>query len=268
MPRPWKATVGAVGVTVCVVAGMAGCSSDDGKKSGASASASSTSEDNGVADKDAKEISDAAQSALLGAKSVRLRMTGPSEPNSNDPTALDVRIDRDGNCKGSIKFQPGKGNVDLIKQGDKVWFKGDDAFWKAQAGPQGAAVAELMRGKYVTGATSQDELKDMAEFCDLSNLQKQIKSDDGDVKDLKKGARTDADGQKAIVLTGKDDDGHAQTMYVATVGTPYPLKIVSEDDGGNEIASFSEFDKPVPSSTPGTEETIDYSKFEQQIQRA
>jgi hypothetical protein len=56
------------------------------------------------------------------------------------------------------------GSVELVKRGEQVWMKPDTAFWKAQVpGPQGDAVAQLFKGRYIHGTTKDAMLKGLSD---------------------------------------------------------------------------------------------------------
>lgn len=57
-------------------------------------------------------------------------------------------------------------------------------------------------------------------------------------------------------------------MYVAATGKPYPLQLSiakSRTDPAASTVSFSDFDKPVPSTTPPPDQTIDLSALRDQV---
>ncbi|MEI5102080.1 hypothetical protein RB200_30650 [Streptomyces sp. PmtG] len=172
------------------------------------------------------DLSDKAKRALLGAESVHVKLEDKSpDAEKDDPATMDLTLDRDGNCAGTLTFAREGGTADLVKRGDKVWLKPDEAFWRNQVPQgQGAAAAELFKGRYLHGTTNDAMLKDLAEVCDLKELQRNVNEDaddSDDVKNLKKGDETTVAGTKVIPLTGTED-GTDKTLYVASEGTPVP----------------------------------------------
>ncbi|MFD6415119.1 hypothetical protein [Streptomyces sp. NPDC060194] len=219
---------------------------------------------NGLADQSAQQISDKSEKAFKEAKSVHMKMDGAAVGGQGGSGKIDLHLDREGNCKGTIS-QGEQGTVELVKQGDKVWMKPDAAFWRTQVpGKGGEAAAETFKGRYIYGSTSDQMLKGMAETCDLGQLQTELtKDDDSDVK-LKKGEETDVAGTSAIPLSGRKD-GATQTVYVSTDGKPYPLKITSEGGADSGNVTFEKYDEPVPSDTPSKNESIDVAKLQQEM---
>ncbi|MBC9717220.1 hypothetical protein H9Y04_32300 [Streptomyces sp. TRM66268-LWL] len=244
-----RRTLSAAGVTLCaglLMGTLAACGDDAGGDS--------------IADKSAKEISDAAQQSLLDAKSLRMAMSGGT--GDDGPTAFDLHVDQDGNCSGTFEMGTGKGSFDILKRGDKVWIKADPQFWKATGGPQGEAVSKLLGDKYLVGDANDPQMSDLSSSCNLKELQKEMKSDD-DSDDLKKGGKSSVDGQETITIEATDK-GEKSTIDVATEGEPYPLKIVNNEDGKKETVLLSDYNKPVTSETPPAGETVDIKELQKQ----
>lgn len=221
-------------------------------------------------DLSADELAEQAKDNFLEAKSVHLRYTERSEAPSGDrtrPAALDLALDQDGNCVGSLTMASGGGHVDLVKRGDQVWMKPDAAFWKAQLpGPQGNAAAELFKDRYVHGTTENDLLKGMAETCDLAEFQHEVEGEVTDEAELTKGAETTRDGTDVIPLSSTDD-GKEHVLYV-TSDEPHLLAEATEKSGsaGKETfidLRFDDYDKPVPSKTPPPDETVEVDRLQQ-----
>ncbi|GGR71472.1 hypothetical protein GCM10010252_07300 [Streptomyces aureoverticillatus] len=254
---------------VCGAAALAllvpACSDDDDGGGGGN-------KKDGTADLSAQEISDKAKQELLDAKSVHLTLSDKGKGvDKDDPAAMDLALDRDGNCAGTLKFGGTGGSAELVKQGDKVWMKPDEAFWKNQVpGGQGAAAAELFKGRYIHGSTNDDMLKGLAEVCDLKELQKDVSDDSdggGDTKDLKKGKVTTVDDTRVVPLTGKDDDGNDTTLYVAAEGKPYLIRATEKGTGTDKTTTLTDYDKPVPTKTPSAKESVDVAKLQEELQQ-
>ncbi|EPH44747.1 hypothetical protein ABT390_16710 [Streptomyces aurantiacus] len=258
-------TAGAVCGAAALALLVPACSDDDGGKG------DKGGKKDGTADQSAREISDRAKQELLDAKSVHLTLSDKSrDVEKDDPAAMDLALDRDGNCAGTLRFGGTGGSAELIKRGDKVWMKPDDKFWKNQVpGGQGAAAAELFKGRYIHGSTNDDMLKGLAEVCDLKELQKSVSddSDGDDAKDLKKGKVTTVDGTRVVPLTGKDDDGNDTTLYVAAEGRPYLIRATEKSTGTDKTTTLTDYDKPVPTKTPPASESVDMNKLQEELRQ-
>ncbi|XLQ71328.1 hypothetical protein ABDJ25_26585 [Streptomyces actinocidus] len=256
-------TAGAVCGAAALALLVPACSDDDGGKGDSK---------DGTADLSAQEISDKAKKELLDAKSVHLTLTDKgSDVDKDDPAHMDLTLDRDGNCAGTLKFGGTGGSAELVKQGDKVWMKPDQAFWKNQVpGGQGDAAAELFKDRYIHGSTNDDMLKGLAEVCDLKELQKSVNEDSDDTdesKNLKKGKVTTVDGTRVVPLTGKDDDGNDTTLYVAAKGKPYLIRATEKGTGTDKTTTLTDYDKPVPTKTPSAKDSVDISKLQEELQQ-
>ncbi len=223
-----------------------------------------------VDDPTAQELAEEAESNLLDAKSVHLKLTDRSagtETSRTQPTSMELSLDRSGNCVGTMEMGSDGGSVEIVKRGDEVWMKPDTAFWKAQVpGGEGDAVAELFEDRYIHGSTDDALLKGMADTCDLSNFQRDVDSGSSPgTTSLKKGEETTRGGVDVIPLTG-EVDGARTTLYV-TADSPHLL--VEAGQRGEDIdvrLRFSEYDEPVPSRTPSADDTVDIDKLQDELQ--
>ncbi|MCX4669381.1 hypothetical protein OG453_22335 [Streptomyces sp. NBC_01381] len=214
-------------------------------------------------DLSAQEISDKAEKELLDAKSVHLELEQKgTDLDDEEPATMELTLDQDDNCVGSLTMADDGGSLELIKQGEKVWMKPDAAFWKAQLpGGQGEAAADIIGDRYLYGTTDDALLKDMAGVCDLKEIQQEVQDESGDESTLKKGDRTKVDGTDVIPVTGRDD-GKTTTMYVAAEGTPYLVRATEKGQGTDSTLKLSAYDKPVPKDTPSEEDSVNVSQLQ------
>ncbi|MFG2650052.1 hypothetical protein [Streptomyces sp. NPDC048436] len=213
-------------------------------------------------DLSAQEISDRAEKTLLDAESVRMELEqkGPGL-DDGDPARMNLALDQDGNCAGTLHLAKGGGGLELIKRGEKIWMKPDLAFWKAQLPDgRGEAAADIIGDRYLYGTTDDPMLQDIAETCDLDTVQKEIKDESGGTTDLRKGDTTKVEGTDVIPVTGMDD-GKKSTLYVATKGTPYLVRATAVGGGTDSSLTLTDYDKPVPSKTPSKEDSVDVSQL-------
>ncbi|MFI0740760.1 hypothetical protein ACH4PU_22110 [Streptomyces sp. NPDC021100] len=251
-------------VGMAAVLGLSACGSDSkddkgdkGDKKPASAAGSAPAKDapsgNGVEKLSGKEISDKAKSELRSATSLRFKMSGTEGGERMD---VDLALDKQGNCAGTVKTAD-TGTIELIKLGDRVWMKADEKLWRTKANPQ---AAELFKGRYVTGPTSEPSLSSMTKGCELTALQTKVGQDDDGSVTITKGAPTTVDGQQAVPISAK-----GTTISVATTGRPYPLRI--EDSKDKSAVTLTDWNKPVPAKAPPADQTIDITKLKQSKQQ-
>ncbi|MFC7310433.1 hypothetical protein ACFQVC_40255 [Streptomyces monticola] len=253
MSRTRRASALTALCAITLVGGLTGCGdgNGDGDKPGG-----------GLADKSAQEISDEAKKALLDAKSLRMKMSG-TETAGDEPQSFDFAVDREGNCTGTFTGPQKQGSFELVKRGDEAWIKPDDAMWKALApGKAGDAAARTYKGRHLYGRTTHPMFKELVKACDLTAIQKEIDADKSKGKQLRKGEVTQVGGKDAIELRQKSDEGKDETMYVATEGKPYPLKVQLKDGGAEQTTTFTDYDEPVAPETPSKADSVDITKLE------
>lgn len=165
---------------------------------------------------------------------------------------LDLSVDKDGNCEGTFELD-GVGSFEIISVDDKAYFKPDAAFWEAQAGPQGAAIAEMVGDKWVVASEGMEEI---ASICDLDDLVGSL-ADDID-KDFKVGEETTVDGEDVVTVTYTSEDGNKSTGHVLTSAPHYLVDFDTKDEGA---AQLSDFNKKFEPKAPGADEIVDLSKL-------
>jgi hypothetical protein len=194
--------------------------------------------DNGVSALTAQEILDKAQEALAAAKSFHVK-GGATE--SGKALAIDMTL-AGADFKGTITVD-GQA-IELIKIGTDLYMKAPDEFWKGQlpAG-QSDAILLLLKGKYVKVSATAPGFSEMANLADP----KGFLDPSGTVT---KGSPKDINGQPTIALT--DTDG---SLYVATTGKPYPIRIEGSEAG--QSLDFSDFDATVKIEAPPASQVFD-----------
>lgn len=195
-----------------------------------------------------------ATTALKAAKAVKIDMKGT---DAGEALAMSLSLDTQGNCTGNISLGS-KGSSDIVRAGQTVWMKPDTKFWTTIGGAHGAQAAELFKGRWLTGVTSDSDLKDMADFCDLTQLTSEMTTGNSSVT---KGSSDTLNGQPTLVLHVTDSsDGSKTDVWVAAQGQPYPLQAIS--DSGDHMV-FSNFGVPVNVQAPPADNVIDISKLQQ-----
>ncbi|MFE0508739.1 hypothetical protein [Streptomyces sp. NPDC058964] len=220
----------------------------------------------GGGDPSARELARQAENNLLHARSVRLTLTDRStaaRTSGKELDSMDLALDRENNCVGTLRMGPNSGSLEIVKRGDQIWMKPDSTFWKAQTpGGQGDEVAELLKDRYVHGSTHDAVLGLWTDVCDLSGFRRELTLDTSSGKPLTKGAETTVDGTKVIPLKG-EKDGRPTTLYVTSDSPHLLVGAARKGDGTDRTVTLGDYDEPVPSATPSPEESVDVSELKQ-----
>jgi hypothetical protein len=155
----------------------------------------------------------------------------------------------------TVRGKGGEGSVstnglsfDLVRIGDTVYVKGSDAFYKHFAG---AAIAQLLHGRWVKGSATHGRLKSLAPLTSLDALFARLASHHGSL--VNKG-KTTYKGQPVVVIQDADNS----KLYVAATGTPYPVALFGNKHQPGAI-TFGDWNKSVSLSAPS--DAIDISQF-------
>jgi hypothetical protein len=204
-----------------------------------------------TADLTGPQIATRAIKATKSADSLTMDLKGIVD---GDEMTFRMALDKKGECSGSIKTADGA--IQLLKTGDTAYLKFDDAYWKSQ-GKDGEAAKDLIGHRWMKTKATGADAKDLTGACDLAQV---LGDFDGSDTIARKGALTTVNGTPAITLTERDGAEH-YTLYVATQGKPYLLKLVTK--GGKEPGTvvLSGFDKPVGVKVPAAKDTIDLDKL-------
>ncbi|WP_409236766.1 hypothetical protein [Streptomyces sp. PA5.6] len=205
------------------------------------------------------EIVNKAVAATKGAKS--LRLVGDLDDDETGRMKMNLALDTSGKCAGTMSMAD-EGSFDLIVPGTgTVYMKYDEKFLRSQSkgepADQTAAAVEMLADRWSKTKASGADAKDIAGMCDLDDLLKEF---EGEINsNARRGGTTDLNGTPAIKIDAHDAE-EKYTIYVATEGKPYLLKIIDKGAAKPEHITFSEYDKPVK-TTPPTGKVIDLDKL-------
>ncbi|MGP4026248.1 hypothetical protein [Actinomadura sp. 3N407] len=214
------------------------------KTATAPATGSSAATSNGVEKLAAAEILDRARKATASAKSLRMR--GRLEEGSR-PFTLDFRYA--GKTKATGWFKQGEERVEIIRIGDTVYLKGNDAFWKSIGG-KGAV--QLFTGKYLKTTADNADFEQLAAFTDRSSLLNEVLKA---VPQWERGKTGTAGGVPAVALTSAAGD----QIQIATRGRPYVLSL---DGGPENRLEYLAYDQPVDVRRPPAGAVVDADEME------
>ncbi|MEG3627160.1 hypothetical protein [Streptomyces poriticola] len=197
------------------------------------------------------EIADRAVEATTGASSLRMKGDVPDD-ETGGTIGMDLALNRRGDCAGTLIME-GEGRADLIKTGDTLYLKYDERFLRAQSEGEPAAetdaVVDLLAGKWTRMSATGRDAEEMAGFCDLDSVLGEVR---GAGSDAGRGETTTVGGVPAIVLHERDGRDR-YTLYVATEGEPYLLRVDSTSAADPGSVTFEAYDEPVPARRPAGE---------------
>ncbi|MEU8522113.1 hypothetical protein [Streptomyces sp. NBC_01216] len=198
-----------------------------------------------------------ANKAIAATKTADSLSLDVATKTADGPLKAHLTLDTEGRCAGTLTFGT-TGTVELIKPDAKdAYLRFDEALLREQAEGEDAAVQEAvvkqLRGRWMKTPVTDPEAADSLELCDLKALLGQFETG---VNLAVKGGETTVGGKKALMLTQALDE-EKTTLYVATEGTPYLLKVVTA--GGDEpgTVTFADYGEPVDAKAPPAEDVLD-----------
>lgn len=196
----------------------------------------------------AAEILTRATAALKAADSVRIKGQGGE---GTGRFAIDLRY-TGGDSAGTLGV--GGHTIELRKIGRTVYLKGGRAFW---TGNGGGAAAQLLAGKWLKTPLTDQRFSGLSQLTDLDKAADGILDPDGAIE---KGGTRSVNGVPAIGLTSKGKG--AGTLFVATTGEPYPLRIEPAAGSGEKGAlDFGKYGEQATVRPPPTDQVVDVSKL-------
>lgn len=225
---------------------LAGCGSDGGSSGdGATTASTSTAASNGIENKSAQEILDAAVAAANAATSVTVK---GDITQGGENVALDLQVGQEA-AQGSITA---KGvTVQIRVLGGKTYFKlSGDAFAKIAGqgdSPELAkAISSLLGDKWLVAPeeSSADGLGAFGQLGQKDSLLKGVLSPDGTVTVEGTG---DVNGQPVVLLKSSTGVG---TLAIATTGEPYPVQLKGSEGADNGQIDFTDWNAPVDVTAP------------------
>ncbi len=175
---------------------------------------------------------------------------------------LDLSLTTDGDCTGTVS-RGDSGSAEVITLDGTSWFKPDEEFWRAQAGPAAEQIISTVGDDWVQLPEGDESF---ASFCDLDELLDQIDDDQG--KPSEKGETEELDGQEAVKLTRDDaESGGTITVWVAVDDPHHILKVEQAEGDSPGFFTFSEFDTDASIEAPADDEVITVEELQQKTQQ-
>lgn len=204
----------------------------------------SAASSNGVANQSANQIVTAAASALTGATS--FTYAGITRSNGTS-TGLKVSLSSSGNGQGTLTSsrQP----VKIIKVGNTLYVSSTKAFWTKNLG---ASAGNTLGTQWVAVSSGQTDYSGIAALFQAQQITSPFLTTANTT--FTKGRTGTINGQPVIVVFGKSGST-VNTIYVATTGKPYLVKITSPGSNGGTLI-FTNYNRPVNPTAPPNPITI------------
>lgn len=200
-------------------------------------SACGGSSPHGLADKDPQAIVAAATRAIDGVRSVRIS-GAVNVASPKDEIRFDLHLLNGRGATGSLSEH---GFVlHLVTLGDTAYIKGTPAFW-LQFG--GTNVAAQLHGRWLRAPADHGAFAAFASLTHASALIARLLAGHGA---LSRGTTSTIGGRRVVAVHDASRQG---TLYVATTGPAYPIRIENRSSDGGRI-DFGGFDAPVRVRAP------------------
>ncbi len=161
-----------------------------------------------------------------------------SDGSAKHPIRLDLQLVNGRGATGSLSENGA--SFRLITVGGESYVNGSPAFWR-QFG--GSGVATQLQGKWLRASASTGDFASLASLTQVHKLLAALLTGHGA---LVRGGTSTLAGHRVIAL--HDTSAHG-TLYVATTGAPYPIRIQDSGSHGGEL-DFSDFNAPVALAAP------------------
>jgi hypothetical protein len=203
-----------------------------------------SSSGNSIASKSAEQIVSESKAVADAASAVHV---SGSLKSGGAPVMINLHLVAEKGAQGEIS-QNGA-SFKLILVGNTAYISGSPAFYRSLGG---SAAAQLFKGKWLKASAASGEFASFKQLADMRQLIDTTLAAHGT---LVKGASTTVNGQSVIAVTDTAKDG---TLYVATAGKPYPLRI---SKGGSESGTiaFASWNQPVAITAPSN--AVDLSEL-------
>lgn len=242
-----RAAIGSIGALAVLTA----CSGGGGTEGGGD-------DDGGGSDFAAESASAIEKASIEDMKAINaVHMEGSITQQGNE-IGLDLSLTTEGDCAGTVS-RGESGSAEVVTLDGTSWFKPDEEFWRAQAGPAADNIMSQVGDNWVQLPEGDQSF---ASFCDLDELLDQI--DDDQDKPSEKGETEEVDGAEAITLTRDDEQEGTITVWVAVDDPHHILKVQQEGGDAPGSFTFSEFDEDAAIEAPADDEVITVEELQQQ----
>ncbi|WP_329623042.1 hypothetical protein OG357_23600 [Streptomyces sp. NBC_01255] len=207
-----------------------------------------------------RHVDDPAKSEILG-KAIEATESAESASTHSAGFSLAVpmksRTSRDsrGNCTATLTYGTSD-TVDVIKVDKDVYVRRSETHLRGEERDRTPedldALIDKLRGRWTKSPAEGPDAPDELTLCGPVRFHSTLEQGWDD--DPAKGEPTTVDGRKALKLVRPGNESET-TVYVATEGPPYILKIVTK--GGDVPGTTTyDYDRPVEAKAPPAEDVV------------
>ncbi len=229
---------------VLILAGLVGGCSDDEGDGGDDQSASD------FADQSYDEIKAAAIEAMGELESVHVMAEITS---GGEGAALDLSMDADGNCTGTVTY--GAVSAEVLQADGGAWFKPNAELLSQQFGAQAPAAIKFVADSWVADTNGEVTPSN----CDLEAFIEQVTSDEEAETNTEVGDVEDFEGDDVVPLSFTNDEGDG-TVKILAEGEHYIASFAVEGENPGTV-TFSGFNDEVATEAPADDEIVDLADF-------
>lgn len=203
-----------------------------------------------------KEILQAAEKDMSVVRNARIR--GQFE-DGGDTITVDVTATTSGDCTGTMTSASSGGTAEILRVGDTVYLRADEAFWNASTGDP--ATTTLILGVIGKDWVAEDSLLESTEaFCDLDEFLERDGREDATATQL---GTSSVGGHDTVQV--EQVEGAQREVLDVRVDEPHYLMRIKESDVDH--FEFSDFDKDVTIEKPADSDIFPLQKYLDTLQK-
>ena len=208
----------------------------------------------GFAEESADAITKAAEEDMKAVET--LRMTGELT-TAEQTLQLDLGLDTDGNCRGTVALSEGDdASLEILRVDGSTWMKPSEGFWQTFAGPAADQVVAAVGDKWVV--LPEEQAADFANQCDLDELTSELGSEDTEAE---VGETSEVDGQEVVIIESETDEGDPLSASIAVDEPHYVLQLEVTEGEEPGTLTFTDFDADLDLEAPAEDDVVDLASL-------
>lgn len=203
-----------------------------------------------------REILQAAERDMSVIRTARIR---GQFGDGSDTITVDVTATTSGDCTGTMKSASSGGTAEILRVGETVYIRADEAFWNASTGDP--TTTTLILGVIGDKWVAENSLLESTEaFCDLDEFLERDGREDATATRV---GTSSIGGQETVQV--ELAEGSQREVLDVRVEEPHYLMRIEESEV--DRFEFSDFDKDVAIEKPGSGEIFDLQRYLDTIQK-